>query len=303
MLVAVGATLVVVVVAAAAAVVVTRDDSGGSGGGDCFPTLAEHLADDAGVIRGSDNGRAQAAGIALDGPVEDLSSEILDTGFQPDPLTNQTVFQFLDDPGKVGYRMTDVDCWVGGITQAFAARGDFDADALDAGLAGEGDRAVLDGDLLAYGPDDDAQDLIDSSEPGAALPALLEGLDERGALTFGGMQFSDSADGPWTALGLADGEGDGFDLVAVWAFADADEIDDSVRADVVAAIGDGSVGEMIEGDPDELVEVDGATLWLRAPLVGRTQSWAEPMTLLDPVFTAAGRDISGIGESSDDSGG
>jgi hypothetical protein len=288
-LVAVGAVLVVTIVGAAAAVIVVTSDGGSSGGG-CFPTLAEHLPEEPIVVRGSDNDRAQAAGIALDGPVEDLSSEVLDTGFQPDPLTNQTVFQFLDDAGKVGYRMTDLDCWLGDVTPDFAARGDVDADTLASGLAGQDDRAVLDGDLLAYSPDGDADELIDPTEASSALVALLDEVDERGALTFSGLLTGDDQDDPWVALGLADGEGDGFDLVAVWAFADAEEIDDDVRTAVVEAIGDGSVAELIDGDADDLLEINGSTLSLRAPLAGQTQSWVEPMRQLDPVFTAVGPD-------------
>jgi hypothetical protein len=199
-----------------------------------------------------------------------------------------TVFQFLDDAGKVGYRMTDLDCWVGDVTPAFAARGDVDPDTLASGIAGQDDRAVLDGDLLAYSPDGDADELIDPTEPGPALVALLDEVDGRGALTFSGLLTGDDQDDPWVALGLADGEGDGFDLVAVWAFADAEEIDDDVRTAVVQAIQDGSVGDLIDGNADDLLETKGATLSLRAPLAGRAQSWVEPMRQFDPVFTAVG---------------
>lgn len=303
MLVAVGVALVVAIVGAAAAVIVLTSDDGGAGqGGGCFPTLAEHLPEEPGVVRGSDNDRAEAAGIALDGPVEDLSSEVLDTGFQPDPLTNQTVFQFLDDAGKVGYRMTDLDCWLGDVTPSFAARGDVDPDTLASGIAGQDDRAVLDGDLLAYSPDGDADELIDPTDPSPALVALLDELDERGALTFSGLLTGDDQDDPWVALGLADGDGDGFDLVAVWAFADAEQIDADVRTAVVEAIGDGDVDDLIDGNADDLLETNGATLSLRAPLAGQTQSWVEPMRRFDPVFTAVAPDA-GSGQDAENEDG
>lgn len=45
---------------------------------------------------------------------------------------------------------------------------------------------------------------------------------------------------------------------------------------------------MIEGDPADLVQSDGATFWLRAPMKVDTHEWVEPQRVFDPVFTAVG---------------
>jgi hypothetical protein len=266
-------------------------------------SLVDHLPADAQIVNGSDHQRAQAAGIDLGAPIEDLSDQLLDTGFQPDPLYFQTVFQFAQDPEAVGYEPADVDCWLGDFRQAFTARGDFDADAVTGAEANEGrddgELVVADG-LLAVDPDGEADKSIEGAPPeSTALVNLLEGLDRRGALTFLGLQAGDDADDPWVGIGLADGDGGDFDLVLVWAYGDADDIGDSDRADIVAAVGDGSVDEMIDGEPDDLVQEDGATFWMRAPLTVETNRWVQPQRVFDPVFTAVGDAF----DDADDTGG
>jgi hypothetical protein len=92
------------------------------------------------------------------------------------------------------------------------------------------------------------------------------------------------------ALGLAAGEGGGaegegdWDLVGVWAFADPERAA-SEAGDVVAAIAEGEVGDMVDGDPADLLHRDGPTLWMRAPLVVDTVEWTQPIALFDPVVT------------------
>jgi hypothetical protein len=275
----------------AVVVVATTRDGGGDGGG-CVSGLVEHLPEGAQVVNGSDHLRAQAAGIDLGAPLEDLSDQLLETGFQPDPLYFQTVFQFAQDPESVGYEPGDVDCWLGDFRRAFTARGDFDADAVTGAETAEGrddgELAVADG-LLASDPGGEADRLIEGAPPeSTALVHLLEGLDRRGSLTFSGVQAGDDPDDPWVGIGLADGDGGDFDLVMVWAYGDADQIEGSDRADIVDAVVDGSVDEMIEGEANDLVQEDGATFWLRAPMAVETRQWVQPQQVFDPAFTAVG---------------
>ena len=57
-------------------------------------------------------------------------------------------------------------------------------------------------------------------------------------------------------------------------------------SDLVAEVlGDESrIGDLISGDPAELLEREGPTLWLRAPLTGETYTWRTLRTSFDPAM-------------------
>jgi hypothetical protein len=45
---------------------------------------------------------------------------------------------------------------------------------------------------------------------------------------------------------------------------------------------------MIDGDPADLLQQDGPSLSLRAPLDGDAAAWARPLQMFDPMLTAFG---------------
>ena len=146
----VGVGAAVAVVVAAAAVVANRGDDDGDGGG-CLSGLAGNVPVDPDVISGSDLDRARAAGLDVDGSLEDAGQAVLDTGVQLDPLT-QRRFQFLEESTEgTGYAVADVRCWVGEGSQEFVAEGSFEREAVTTSAAGGG-ATVVRGDVLALAP-------------------------------------------------------------------------------------------------------------------------------------------------------
>lgn len=105
-------------------------------------------------------------------------------------------------------------------------------------------------------------------------------------VAFTGLSTDDAGD-QWTGVGLA--HSGGWELVIVWAFADRSGAD-AGETDVREALaGASSVGEMVDGDPVDRLQRDGATLWLRAPLVAETTSdWYRLQTVLAPIFLLSG---------------
>jgi hypothetical protein len=280
-------------VAAVAAVVVVTGGDDGPGDG-CLSSLVAHLPPDAGVVSGTDLDRARDAGLALDGAVEEIGEAAHDTSLRLDPLTVRRVQVMDDGTDDVGYGLDDLRCWLGEQGAGFAGRGSFDAAAVADSPAGQDDQARVSDDLIAYDPDPDGDPaaLLDppsssSADEGSVLAAAVDVLDRHDIVTFDLISAGDAADGPWVGLGLAaadaGGEGD-WDLVGVWAFADPERAV-AEEGDVADAIAEGDVGGMVDGDPADLVHLDGRTLWMRAPLVADTAEWSQPIVLFDPVLT------------------
>jgi hypothetical protein len=272
------------VVAAAAVVVVVTGDDGDDGGGDagCLSGLIEHLPPEITTVSGTDFDRARAADLTVDGSVEEIGSIVIETNLRVDPLTGQRV-QFMEDTtDSVGYGLGDLRCWAGEQGKAFVARGSFDPDAVAGAPAGAGDARASD-DLVAYDPVGDPQALIETvPTERPVFDTAIEVLDRHGVVTFDLVDTGVEVDSPWVGMGLA--HGDGWELIGVWSFVDPDEAA-AERTDVVAAIAEGDVGGMIDGDPGEVVQQDGPALWMRAPLVADTADWTRPVVLFDPVFT------------------
>ncbi|HEV7757573.1 MAG TPA: hypothetical protein VGO78_01235 [Acidimicrobiales bacterium] len=281
------------VAAVAAVVVVTSGDDGPADG--CLSSLVAHLPPEAGTVSGTDIGRARDAGLALDGTVEEIGKAAFDTSLRLDPLTARRV-QIMDDgTDDVGYGLDDLRCWLGEQGAGFAGRGSFDGDAVADSPAGQDDQARVSDDLIAYDPDPEGDlaarlDPSSSSSPsdeGSVLAAAVDVLDRHGIVTFDLISAGDVTDGPWVGLGLAaaddGGEGD-WDLVGVWAFADPERAV-AEEGNVADAIAEGDVGDMLDGDPVDLVHHDGRTLWMRAPLVADPADWTQPIALFDPVLT------------------
>jgi hypothetical protein len=279
------ASAVVVAAVAAVTVVATRAGDGDAAG--CLSGLATHLPADIDLLSGTDLDRTQAAGLAVDGRIERVLDVVRETNLQLDPLTEERLHTLDESTDSAGFGIDEMRCWVGDATGGrFVGRGSFDGDAVAAGDAGTAGEAATRGDLVAYDRDGDPEPLLGASPAGRPpLVALIEGLDQHGAVTFTGVSSGDQADDHWTALGLAGGDGDGWELILVWGFADADRAA-AGRAGAIDAIERGDVAGMIEGDAADLLHQDGPTLWLRAPIVGDTGSWAAPMEVFDPVFTA-----------------
>jgi hypothetical protein len=189
------------------------------------------------------------------------------------------VWQEGDDPAAaLGYEPADVRCWAG-AGRAFAARGSFDADRVTASDVGSQSELEVHDDLLVHPDDPGNTDPAAADSPARAQ--IVESLVEHEALAFSAMSGNDAGDA-WSAVGLA--RGDGWELLAVWTFADetlADEGEDRVRE----ALADGSsVPDMVSGDPLERLERDGTTLSMRAPLTAETTTWYALQAQLDPIF-------------------
>ncbi|HEY8544266.1 MAG TPA: hypothetical protein VIL36_04430, partial [Acidimicrobiales bacterium] len=206
-------------------------------------------------------------------------------GFLPDPLTSRIVSRATagDPEALAGYDADDVDCWIGDQVVSFVAEGDFDADRVAGAEAGED--AAVDGDLLAYTPDDDPADWLARTDGGdTAVGDAVRKLDDLGAIIFSGVPApDDDSDLRWVGLGLArDGD---WQLVAVWAFDDGDAAEEGLDA-VVAAVEEGEVPSMIEGDVADRIDVDGSLLTLAAPMRVAPSEWRTPFRQLDPMFGA-----------------
>lgn len=292
----------------AALVVATRGDDGSGGG--CVSGLAGRLPTDVEVVSGSDYGRAEDAGLDIDS-LDGLVDASVEASFLPDPLTGQVVLQLADDDPEAttGYGPEDIDCWIGDQTGAFVAEGDFDADRVeDAGVA---DDLALDGDLLAYNRDGGPEAWFDESDD-TPISAAVGKLDDLGTVTFSGFPINGEGDEHrWVGLGLA--HDDDWELVAVWAFADADAAESSTGT-IVDAVEQGEVPSMIEGDVADQIERDGALLTLRAPMRVEPSEWRTPLVQLDSMFGVvldfddddgdddSGDDDSGGEESPEDGG-
>jgi hypothetical protein len=279
------------VVALVAVVVVTRGDGGGPGDR-CLSDLAARLPADGGAVSGSDLARARDAGLVLDGSVEDLGRATFEVGLRLDPLSERRVQMFDDSTEAMGYEADDVRCWVGGPGPVFVGRGSFDARAVAASTIGENGDLRTAADLIAHDPDGDPAALLDGEgddggDRGSAAPAHLGAavatLDRNDVVSFELIATDDDTDDtPWAGFGLA--PGDDWDLLGVWSFATDDEAT-ALREDLIAVIAEGEVGEMIEGEPADLVHQDGSTLWLRAPLTGEAADWRDPLARFDPAVT------------------
>jgi hypothetical protein len=269
-----------------ALIVVTRGDGDGDLGGGCLPGLVAHLPRDAGTAGGTDLDRARAAGLELDGTTEEMSEAVVGTGLRLDPLTQRRLQAFDDGTGETGFAVGDVRCWLGERSQTFVARGSFDAAAVaDSAVGAEGRAQVREG-LLAFDPEGDPEALLDPQGDSAAaqeqLTAALAQLERQEVISFDLLSLGDDADAAWVGMGLS--HGDDWELLGVWSFADGDRAE-AQRDAVVDAVGHGAIDDMVDGDPDDLVQQDGATLWLRAPLTGEVTDWTRPIVVFDPAIT------------------
>lgn len=285
-----GAAVAVVI----ALIVVTRGDGQGDLGGGCLTGLVAHLPRDASVMSGTDLDRARAAGLELDGTTEELGQATEEVGLRLDPLTLQRVLAFATDEDETGFTIGQMRCWLGQQDPSFVAQGSFDGEAVAGSEIGDdGEAQVRDG-LLAYDPGGDPEALLDPQGDGAAgqevLTAALAQLERQDVISFDLLSLGDDdAEGAWVGMGLA--HGDDWELLGVWSFADGDRAG-AQRDAVVDAIGQGAIDDMVDGDPDDLVQQDGATLWLRAPLTGDVADWTRPIAVFDPAITI-GTDLLG----------
>lgn len=279
-------------VAVVIALIVVRGD--GDLGGGCLPGLVAHLPRDASVMSGTDLDRARAAGLEVDGTTEELGQATVEVGLRLDPVTSQRVLAFATDEGETGFTVGQMRCWLGPQDPSFVAQGSFDGEAVAGSEIGDdGEARVRDG-LLAYDPGGDPGALLDPQENSAAdqeqLTAALARLERQDVISFDLLSLGDDdADAAWVGMGLA--HGDGWELLGVWSFADGDRAR-AQRDAVVDAIGQGAIDDMVDGDPDDLVQQDGATLWLRAPLTGDVADWTRPIVVFDPAITI-GTDLLG----------
>jgi hypothetical protein len=255
-------------------------------------------------VSGSDLDRARAAGLPVDGGIGRLADAVVDTDLRVDPLTQQRLDLLEKGTATSGFALDDMDCWLGAHDRRFVGRGSFDGDAVEASAAGEDGAVIVRDDLIAYDPGGHPEALLaapsagggdrsgdarggeDGDDAGAIPPELtaaLESLDRHEAVTFDVIATGDEQDAAWVGIGLARGD-DRWELMGVWSFADADLASDE-HDDVVAAIDEGTVGDMVIGDPDALVHKEGTTLWMRAPLRDEASGWTEPIAIFDPVLT------------------
>jgi hypothetical protein len=294
-----------VAVALAAVIVVSGGDDDPDGG--CLPELAGRLPADASAVSATDLDRARDADLAVDGSLDDLVDVVRDTNLRLDPLTRQRVEAHEESTDVVGFAIEDLRCWAGtvGSGHDFVARGSFDAEAVAASGPGSDGNLATEGDLLAWAPGEDPEALLaddegdadqgesESEDEGdddegdnegdpAVRAAAVDLLDRHDAVTFDLVATGSGPEAVWAGLGLA--HDDGWDLLGIWSFPNADEAA-AERDEVVEAIAQGMVGDMVGGDPDDLVEQDGATLWMRAPLEVETAEWTRPVVVFDPVLT------------------
>lgn len=277
------------------AVVETLDDDPGDDRR-CLVDRATWLSSDVTTLEGIDLERARDAGLDDSGPFPDAVAELVELGLSADPLTRETFQAMMSEPEEtLGYASSDVDCWVGDPAH-FTARGTFDPERIARSERGQAGEAAPsdDGRLLAFDRDGDAQQLFrGEQEPPAAVTALVRELNHRGAIGFRAMSLVGSGDkwAPWSAVALT--RRDGWELVMVWAFADAQTATENGQA-VLEALADknSAVADLIEGNPGDRLERDGATIALQAPLAGEAVDWHEPFTNFDPaVAPEALRDL------------
>ena len=262
-----GVAAVVIVVAGAWAV--ARASGGGEG---CMSGLLDRLPEDVTAVDGADLDGARAAGYD-DSDDEALRQSAFELGAGPDRITSHVLVERRGDD-ELPYAPADVDCWVTDL-QGVAARGSFDEDAVEASDVAE---MTVDGDVLTSDLDGATSD---------AAPAVLEHvvdvLEQQDAVLIRLAALTDDGrSGAWSGVALA--PGDPWDLIVVWARADADaasEAEARVR-DVLDS--DSIIPDLIEGDAGDALERDGAVLMLRAPLAGGPADWTTPMTVLDEAL-------------------
>jgi hypothetical protein len=252
---------------------------GGRGSG-CVTGLVDHMPTDAGVVQGSDLARAREAGYDDGGDVANMADSVLATGVMPDPVTHQSLQLFVEPSEYAGYEPADVDCWLGPIEPSFVARGSFDADRIRRSDRGGDGSVVLDDGLLAYESDGEPGHVLGTRDQPATLRDIVDAFDQHGAVSFSATSADDPS-GPWSGVALA--RGDDWEMLVMWTFPDTDAAG-AAESDVRGVLGDDSVlGELIEGDPADLLERDGTTLWLRAPLAAEPRRWLDPLRHLDPA--------------------
>ena len=268
-----------VAVVAIAALSFRKDDGGGSG---CVTRLVDHLPADVENVEGSDLGRARAAGYDDDGDVFQLADSVLATGVAPDPLSDESRLRFEEPSTHAGYDPADVECWLGLLDLTFVASGSFEAGQIDRSDRGEPGSMALEPGFLAYSRDGTPDEMLATRDQPASLRGLVEALDRHGAVSFSGTTTGDDPSGPWSGVALA--RGDDWEMLVVWSLPDAGAAGDAQAAVHAALADDSNLGDVIEGDPADLLERDGATLWLRAPLAGEPGSWTDPLRDLDPAL-------------------
>ena len=282
----------VAAVAVAAGLAWRGGDAGG--GSACLRDLAGHLPAGATFVSGGDLEAARRAGYD-DADPEAIAEQAIETGVVPDPVTQDRLRRFADDQA---FPPAAVRCWVGD-TDGFVAAGDLgdvdvDTGARADGAAGPGGAFAVDGDLLARASDRErASALLEEGDPPPPLLAAVGALAAEDVASFQLVRGPDDASGdggdtdaadPWAGTALAGGEG-GWDLVAVWAFAEdggpgADAGEDAVRE----ALGDSSLGDLVEGDPADALRRSGDVLVLRAPLAVEPTRWSFPIATFDPAL-------------------
>lgn len=234
--------------------------------------LLDRLPEDVTAVDGADLDGARAAGYD-DSDDEALRQSAFELGAGPDRITSHVLVERRGDD-ELPYAPADVDCWVTDL-QGVAARGSFDEDAVEASDVAE---MTVDGDVLTSDLDGATSD---------AAPAVLEHvvdvLEQQDAVLIRLAALTDDGrSGAWSGVALA--PGDPWDLIVVWARADADaasEAEARVR-DVLDS--DSIIPDLIEGDAGDALERDGAVLMLRAPLAGGPADWTTPMTVLDEAL-------------------
>lgn len=273
-----GAVAVVVVAVGAVAI---RAVAGGEAVGDCLPSLGVPEQVDS-LLRGADLERARALVDEPPGPeLEDAQDFERETGFMIDPLSDRVRYDFHEDPpGDLFYGWTDVECWVGEFSH-FVARGSFDEARLAESPA-LAEEVALDGDVMTYtepprdGPTPDRPEVPPVDE-------LLEVLYRNDVVGFGAWADAreKGRDAVWFASGTAQGEGP--EMLLVWAFPSEDgAVAGEPEARRVLG-GESAVGDFIEGDPAELLQRDGSTLMLRAPLRADGPAAPRPTDGPDPI--------------------
>jgi hypothetical protein len=265
------------------AVVVSSGDDDVAG--DCLSEVAGRLPADTTVVNGTDFERARAADLDVDGSSDQLFDVVVDTSLHLDPLTVR-VNQVGDDTAGTGYGIEEMRCWAGDW-DTFVGRGSFDDEAVAESDAGAEGQVEVRSGLLAHEPDGDPGSLLRASPVDArARTALVDRVDRLGAVTFSGLVAGEvEGDEVWIGLGLA--RGDGWELVVVWGFAEPDQAA-AGRDRALDALEEGVVPEMIDGDPADLLQQEGPSLALRAPLDGDAAAWVRPLQVFDPMLTAFG---------------
>jgi len=266
-LICAGVAAVVIVVAGAWAV--ARDS--GSGGG-CMSGLLDQLPEEVTAVDGADLDGARAAGYD-DSDDEALRQSAFELGAGPDRITSHVLLERRSGQ-ELPYAPADVDCWVADL-QGVAARGSFDEDAVEASEVAD---MTVDGDVLTSELDGETTD-----DAPAVLGQAVDVLERQDAVLIRLVALTDNGrSGAWSGVALA--PGDPWDLIVVWAHADAEAATEAEARVRDALDSDSGIPELIEGDAGDLLERDGAVLVLRAPLAGEPADWTRPMTVLDEAL-------------------